>query len=323
MTGNRHVTLLFMPPDPQSKVVSINMRPSTLAMVLFALTAVLFLASTGTWSMYRYRQVTERSYRLEAENRAAISELRDAKEKVEHLNREILKVRQKAGYIQNFLGMNPAASGKGRIGQGGIEIDPRSSQLHSTSASPEHPQTARLSSLAREEAPSLKDIGQLDRELQQIIGILEKRQERLDHMPSIAPVDPQQSWISSSFGMRTSPFTNKKQFHVGIDIAGGEGTPIMATARGQVVFVGTNGSLGLAVRIRHDSAYETVYGHLDKATVKKGQRVQRGEVIGHMGDSGKTTGYHVHYEVKKNDKSVDPFEHMMDWEDSNLLLVAE
>ena len=317
------MTLLFMPPDPQSRVVSINIRPSTLMIVLVVLTAILFLASTGTWSLYRYQQVTERSYRLEAENLAAKSELRDVKEKMEHLNKEILKVKQKAGYIQNFLGMNPASSGKGGIAQGGLESAPKSSWLHSHLSPSEHPQAARLSASASTVSLSPQDIGQLDTELQQIIGTLERRQEKLDHTPSISPVDPQQSWISSPFGMRTSPFTGKKQFHVGLDIAGCEGTPIMATARGQIVFVGTNGSLGLAVRIRHDSAYETVYGHLDKATVKKGQWVQRGEVIGHMGDTGKTTGYHVHYEVKKNDKSVDPFEHMMDWEDSNLLLVAE
>ena len=323
MTGKGHVTLLFMPPDPQSRVVSINIRPFTLAMVLIALTAILFLASTGTWSMYRYRQVTERSYRLEAENRAANSELRDVKEKVEHLNREILKVRQKAGYIQNFLGMNPAVSGKGRIGQGGMEIDPRSSRLRTNSTPSEQPQAARLRASARTVSLTPQEIGQLDTELQQIIGTLEKKQEKLDHTPSISPVDPQQSWVSSPFGMRTSPFTNKKQFHLGIDIAGGDGTPIMATARGQIVFAGTNGSLGLAVRIRHDSAYETIYGHLDKAMVKKGQSVQRGDVIGHMGDSGKSTGYHLHYEIKKNEKGVDPFEFMMDWEDSDLLLAAE
>lgn len=323
MTGNRHVTLLFMPPDPQSRVVSINMRPSTLAMILIALTMILFLASTGTWSMVRYRQATERSDRLEAENRAAKTELRDVKEKVEHLSREILKVRQKTGYIQNFLGMNPAASGKGGIGQGGMELDPRSSQLRSMSSPSEDLQAPRPKGSAHKDALSLQDIGSLDRELQQIIATLEKRQEKLDHTPSISPVDPQRSWISSPFGIRISPFTNKKQFHVGIDLAGGEGTPIMATARGQVVFVGMNGSLGLAVRIRHDSVYETVYGHLNKALVKRGQQIRRGDVIGHMGDSGKTTGYHLHYEVKKNDKNIDPFGHMMDWEDNSLLLAAE
>jgi len=312
-----------MPPDPQSRVVSINIRPSTLTIVFIVLTAILFLASTGTWSLYRYRQVTERSYRLEAENLAAKSELRDVKEKMEHLNKEILKVRQKAGYIQNFLGMNPSSSGKGGIGQGGLESAPKSSWLRSNLSPSEHPQAARLRASARTDSLSPQDIGQLDTELQQIIGTLEKRQEKLDHTPSISPVDPQQSWISSPFGMRISPFTSKKQFHLGLDMAGCDGTPIMATARGQIVFVGTNGSLGLAVRIRHDSAYETIYGHLDKAAVKKGQPVERGDVIGHMGDSGKATGYHLHYEIKKNEKSVDPFKYMMDWKDNDLLLAAE
>jgi len=78
--------------------------------------------------------------------------------------------------------------------------------------------------------------------------------------------------------------------------------------------------MGLMVKIKHDSTYQTVYGHLFKATVKRGQRIKRGEVIGYMGNSGRSTGYHLHYEVRKNGKRINPFFHMMDWDKNSTLM---
>jgi murein DD-endopeptidase MepM/ murein hydrolase activator NlpD len=144
----------------------------------------------------------------------------------------------------------------------------------------------------------------------------------MECIPSISPVDPQKSWISSVYGTRVSPFTGKKQFHTGIDIAGWQGTPIMAPAKGKVTSVRKWGSMGLMVKINHDSTYQTVYGHLLKAAVKRGQRIKRGEVIGYMGNSGRSTGYHLHYEVRKNGKRINPFFHMMDWDKNSTLMAS-
>ncbi len=71
--------------------------------------------------------------------------------------------------------------------------------------------------------------------------------------------------------------------------------------------------MGLTLKIRHDSTYITTYGHLHKAALKKGQRVKRGEIIGYMGNSGRSTGYHLHYEIKKKGKRVNPLSFMVDW----------
>ena len=117
--------------------------------------------------------------------------------------------------------------------------------------------------------------------------------------PSISPVEPQKSWISSGYGMRISPFTGKKKLHLGTDIAGWKGTPIVATANGRVMFVAKTRTLGLMIRVRHDATFTTEYAHLLRAVVKKGRYVKRGELIGYMGNSGWSTGYHVHYAIKK------------------------
>jgi len=82
-------------------------------------------------------------------------------------------------------------------------------------------------------------------------------------------------------------------------------------------------SPGLSIEIKHDSTFKTTYGHLFESAVKKGQTVERGEIIGYMGDTGRTTGYHLHYETEKNGKRVNPFDYMMDWGQNALLLAGE
>ena len=321
MPSKKHRTLLIMPSSPEKRILSISLPSFLWVAFCCALVATLLLAGAGTWSMHRFHRLAQRSYHLEKENQLAKTQVEEQRKKIDQLNKELLKIKEKAGFIQNFLGLEPQGSGQGRIGQGGTEmapqglcsgLDPSSSEKLPVNAySPSH-----------SECLSPPEISQLDRDLQEIITTLQETQDKLEHTPSISPVDPQHSWISSPFGMRISPFTGKKQFHPGIDVAGWKGTPIMAPARGKVVFVGKNGSLGLTVKIKHNSAYETEYAHLLKAAVKKGQNVERGEIIAYMGNSGRSTGYHLHYEVHKNGKCINPFHHMMDW-DKNRFLVAQ
>ena len=170
---------------------------------------------------------------------------------------------------------------------------------------------------------SHQNINQLDNDLEEIIKSLEKKRHDLDHTPYISPVDPQKSWISCGYGTRISPFTGKKQFHPGIDIAGWKGTPIIASAEGTIIFAGRWGSMGITIKIKHDSVYTTTYGHLLKAAVEKGQHVKRGEIIGYMGNSGRSTGCHLHYEIKKDGKRLDPFSYMADWADNRTALAAK
>jgi murein DD-endopeptidase MepM/ murein hydrolase activator NlpD len=318
----RKLTFLVMPSNPERRAFSISLRFSTLAVLFFAFGFIVIIASVGAWSMYRYHLVVQRSYQMEIDNRSAKSLVQEQEERIEYLNQEMLKMREKAGYIQNYLGLKPQGSGSPKIGQGGVGLPPQSVLL-SPSFSSKHYQSLATGDTTHTDNFSPQDIDQLDADLQQIIGDLQGRQEKLDHIPSLCPVDPRQSWISSPYGMRTSPFTDKEEFHPGIDIAGDEGTPILAPAKGIVAFVGKDGSLGMTVRIRHDSEYETTFGHLKKAVVKKGQHTERGEVIGYMGNSGRSTGPHLHYEVAKNGKRVNPFKYMMDWSDNRLAVIAE
>jgi len=113
-------------------------------------------------------------------------------------------------------------------------------------------------------------------------------------------------WISSLFGMRTDPMTGKKEFHGGIDYAGKNGSPILAVASGIVTWSGIRYGYGKMVEINHGNGYQTRYAHNKKNLVVVGQKVDKGQIIGLMGSSGRSTGTHVHFEVVNDGKTVNP-----------------
>lgn len=113
--------------------------------------------------------------------------------------------------------------------------------------------------------------------------------------------------ISSHFGRRADPFTGAPSSHTGIDLACPQGTPILASASGQVVFVGYSNVFGNYIIINHGNGYQTLYGHMSKTIAQKNQWVSQGTRIGLVGSTGYSTGPHLHFTVYKNGKLVDPF----------------
>lgn len=123
-------------------------------------------------------------------------------------------------------------------------------------------------------------------------------------LPFARPVKGQR--MTSKFGTRVDPFNKRKAYHSGIDYGGGMGVPIHATGKGKVTKAGWNGGYGRFIEIKHGNGLSTRYAHLNKIKVKKGQVVNSGDVIGLMGSSGRSTGPHLHYEVRKGKKAVNP-----------------
>ncbi|MCB2231076.1 M23 family metallopeptidase [bacterium] len=133
-------------------------------------------------------------------------------------------------------------------------------------------------------------------------------QDRLAHTPSIWPT---KGWLSRGYGMKFDPFTGYKQMHRGIDVANRTGTVIIAPANGVVKSVGKAGGLGKMIVIDHGYGFVTRYGHLSQIMVQRGDRVKRGDEIALMGNSGYSTGPHLHYEVWRNGKTLDPREYIL------------
>jgi murein DD-endopeptidase MepM/ murein hydrolase activator NlpD len=127
---------------------------------------------------------------------------------------------------------------------------------------------------------------------------------RVASIPAGLPVN---GYVTDGFGMRRSPFNGEgREVHEGLDIAVDFGTPVSATADGLVLYAAPHAGYGNLVIVYHSNGVTTRYGHLSRITVEAGQRVKRGEQVGHAGSTGRSTGPHVHYEIRENDQPVDP-----------------
>jgi len=135
--------------------------------------------------------------------------------------------------------------------------------------------------------------------------------------PSIFPlgVKDEKVRVTSNFGYRTDPFDEAQKFHQGMDISAAEGTPVIATADGKVILVSDQpGGYGKHIVLAHDEVYQTKYAQLSSMEVKEGETVKRGELIGRVGSSGRSTAPHLHYEVYKDGKAVNPVNYIADYQ---------
>jgi murein DD-endopeptidase MepM/ murein hydrolase activator NlpD len=143
-----------------------------------------------------------------------------------------------------------------------------------------------------------------DSTLSQVAGNVKAIHEKWAQRPSIWPA---QGRVTSYYGLRFHPIEGRVLFHDGLDIANKSWTPIYSAANGVVKFVGTMDFYGRVINIRHpQSGCETVYGHLSQIVVTSGQAVKRGDLIGYMGSTGRSTGSHLHYEVRTDSRAVNP-----------------
>ena len=156
---------------------------------------------------------------------------------------------------------------------------------------------------------SLDDTALQEQSMTELWQLLSDRQSQLSSTPSVKPA---QGWISSLFGYRPNPFSGRTVLHAGIDIAANVGTPIIAPASGVVVSAGYDEGYGKVIDIDHGFGLSTRYAHCSQVFVKVGQRIQRFDVIGSVGNTGRSTGAHLHYEVRLNGIPRNPLMYVLD-----------
>lgn len=154
------------------------------------------------------------------------------------------------------------------------------------------------------ESARLEEVSQQD-----ILHALRDNRSILAGMPTIWPVN---GFVTSSFGGRKSPFGGNSQFHKGLDISNRIGTPVIAPAEGSIILAAPDGAYGNSVEIDHGGGIVTKFAHLQKMAVKNGEWVKRGQVIGYVGMTGRTTGPHLHYEVRLNGAPVNPMRYILE-----------
>ena len=163
--------------------------------------------------------------------------------------------------------------------------------------------------LSREVDRLLSNSEERERDLAELSNFLEDQRLLLSHVPS---VQPSEGWITSGFGYRTSPFTGVKKHHEGLDIASSIGTQVYSPADGTVIFTGMRDAYGKVLVINHGFGLTTRYAHLSEYSVKVGDGVKRGEKIGNVGNTGRSTGPHLHYEVRLNNIPQNPRRYILD-----------
>jgi murein DD-endopeptidase MepM/ murein hydrolase activator NlpD len=165
-------------------------------------------------------------------------------------------------------------------------------------------------------APDLVAMAAMDARSRQLAGRLDtvesKLEERVRWISSTPAIAPVKGIFTSGFGYRSDPMTGERGIHQGVDIAAPAGQPVHASADGIVLRAGEVTGLGRAVYLAHGYGLVTRYGHMSRVDVKPGQRLKRGDVLGLVGNTGRSTGYHLHYEVRLDGEPVNPLGYILD-----------
>ncbi|MBD3258509.1 peptidoglycan DD-metalloendopeptidase family protein [candidate division GN15 bacterium] len=289
----RKLTLMVIP-DTQNVSRQLTV-PVWLLYAGCTVVACLLLASVFFGTEFLGERLNEAELsRLEAENQELADKYESLRWSLAETESRYSDLVQKEIALRTIFDLPQVNPDERKLGIGG-PVSPavadmsESQQLaYSTEAEVDH--LLRLSSFELEKYAEVEE------------SLLELR-ERLSHTPSIWP---SRGWFSSGFGYRSDPFTGTRHFHRGVDIANHQGTPVVATADGVVKEYGSYGRMGKMLVIDHGFGFITRFGHLANIKVKRGQKVERGQLIATMGSSGRTTGPHLHYEVWRNGKPLNP-----------------
>jgi murein DD-endopeptidase MepM/ murein hydrolase activator NlpD len=292
-------------PESGAEIASFRLKRVTLHAAMAV--ALLFAAGVGAL-LYGYLGKTfdtERASMLAQENDSLREEIDQIHGTIDMLRET---VDQNGGYEDRALalaGLLDSEDLSGPLGLGGEE------QWRGNVAPEDDLALTRLVEEAEIELDELVRTSESRRRLyEQVLDVLETRQKKFDHVPSIHPLN-NEGWVSSGFGSRRDPFTGRRAFHSGLDIAARKGTEAVATADGVVTRSGRNGFFGLSVRIDHGNGIETVYGHNMENLVEEGERVKRGQPVSRVGSTGRSTGPHLHYGVLVDGKYVNPLAYIL------------
>jgi murein DD-endopeptidase MepM/ murein hydrolase activator NlpD len=232
--------------------------------------------------------------RLRSENLALATKARAYEENAGRLQARVLTLQGMVTKLGLMAGLEESLPEAGVGGVGGLSRLETTSPRLDMNASLEGMDTA-VSALTEKSA--------------QLQSFFQDQRQMLASTPSIWPV---RGYLSEGFGNRKDPFTGMPDFHPGIDISTPRGTKVVAPADGVVVFTGKKGGYGNAIVIDHGYGIVTRYAHLDGFNVRPGQRVRRGDVIGFVGNTGRSTAPHLHYEVWVNDQTRNPVQFIID-----------
>ena len=286
-------TLSYRKIEPKKSRRYRNIGLFVLGAALFGLFSLVFLLNTNL-----INTPAELSLRREVNNYELQFELLN--KKMEQMEEVLANVEERDNNIYRlYFEANPIPEEQRRAGFGGInrykslEGFNNSEMISAT--------TKRLDIIKKQMAIQSKS-------LDEITKLAEEKEKLLRAIPAIQPINNSElTRMASGFGWRTDPFTKARRMHRGMDFTAPKGTPIYASGDGKIIRADNNSSgFGKHVRIDHGFGYRSIYAHMSKYNVKKGQRVKRGDLIGFVGNTGRSEAPHLHYEVWKDGDRINP-----------------
>ena len=290
MAEKRHSTIIIVP-HAHGKVYKLHLSPRVLKAlvalgIVTGLLTLVSLAGSSSFIQQRavYKALQRENKQLKKANQRLSETVTQVQGRLSQFEQRTKSLALAAGIPDLLVAQLDAP--RGAAGSGG----------------PSNPlDTAPEALVRRQEA--------LDRQIAQVEQKLSEQAVMISHTPVLAPVV---GVITDGFGPRIHPITLQPDFHEGLDISAAIGTPVLAPADGVVVFADRESGFGKLIKISHGYGFTTLYGHLDRFEVKSGQKVARGQVIGKVGLTGRSTGSHLHYEVWKDGEKQNPLHDILD-----------
>lgn len=290
-------------PGPNKRVRTLSISKSVIKSVFLSLVAILALSF---YLIYEYNDVKDKVWEL----RSMREELMQQRAQVQNFalnlldyKRQMFLLRDLDTKLRRAISLGPRDKAQQVLGIGG----PDELGLHNLTSIGEKKQEEALKEMHQELTQLKGAASRQEASLQMLIEYFEDKRSLYASTPSVWPV---RGWVTSPFGNRTSPFSGILKFHEGMDIAAQTGTPVAAPADGVIIKAGFSTGYGNMVEISHGYGIRTLFAHNSRLNVKAGQRVKRGEVLAYVGDSGSSTGPHLHYEVRVNGLPVNPVRYL-------------
>lgn len=306
---NKKITI-FMASNTGSAMRKLDISKTALGLTCGIILIALAASAYVFFDYFKLRTAVSTAEKLEKQVDGQRYEIASQRKQIQRFAAEINALKTKLVDLNNFekkiriiANIEQTIEQDAVFGVGGsipedLDVNLLLSEKHSSLLREMHEQIDQLSLATGKQAKGFESL----------INFLHDQRNLLASTPAISPT---KGWITSRFGYRKSPFTGLREFHKGLDIATRTGTPIIATADGVVTYAGKKGLLGNLMVIDHGHGMVTRYAHLHKFLKKRGAAVKRGDPIAEVGNSGRSTGPHLHYDVRLNGISVNPEKYIL------------
>ncbi len=304
--ANETFTLIVVPDHHGAEVRRFKLQKKRVFQLAGLLSAVVLVAVVACAHYFNVVGQASENPALRDENLKLKSELLAVRERLEHIGATLDRVER---FDQKLRAITLLSDPQRNLAMGPTEESPESKVASGDNQflRARTPETPRA--LAEKLDKAGAEATRQEQSLQELQAYFQDQKSLLASTPSVWPV---RGWVTSDFGTRLDPYTSERVMHAGLDIAGPHGKEVVAPSDGTVVFAGLEGGYGNVVVIDHGYGIKTRYGHLASIRAKAGEKVKRGGVIASMGNTGRSTGPHLHYEVRVNGIAQNPRKFILD-----------